>query len=226
MNKHPDCANVVFYLFGKRECFSYQAWNPLPHRTVESFNVICLACLFPYWLMSSIRYDTVVGLPKICINNRTGSYIQEVMTPIIFLRLLQNGLRYALRRSHGFSHPELTKSIASSPYYLRMTTFHHTEWSIVLFFWRYLNFLGNRCILIIDVILQPRFRNITDTGDASERDLFQEQLIDQVFGVLWDNLLLRIFNKLAMTITTFMILFAVMDTTIFDNSYRLAIRTN
>jgi hypothetical protein len=61
----------------------------------------------------------------------------------------------------------------------------------------------------------PRLGDITNTGNPSERNLFQEEFLNELLGFRGDNFLLRILHKLATTVAAFMILLAVMDATVF-----------
>jgi hypothetical protein len=74
------------------------------------------------------------------------------------------------------------------------------------------------------MILQPAFRHITHPSNPRQWDFFKQQLINQGFRGRVNPLLLRVFNKLTPTGSTFMVLLAIVDTTVFDDFRRVTAR--
>lgn len=55
MDEIPNRANVVVYIFEKRQGFSNQTRHPLPQSAVESFNVACFSSFFAHCSMPFAR---------------------------------------------------------------------------------------------------------------------------------------------------------------------------
>jgi hypothetical protein len=138
------------------------------------------------------------------------------------LLLVQSDHRYEPQQFRGYRYPGQAKSIVCCLYRPQTTTVHRTEWSVALFFRGHIDLSGNRLIFAVDIVLQPRFRNITNPGNPCQWNLFEQEFINQVFRGLRDQFLLRCLNKLSPTGFAFVILVPVVDETIFDNIFRCA----
>lgn len=71
MDKVPERADVIDYLFRKRERLSDKAATALAQGVVEALDMIGLATLFADGSMTFGRKHCCVGLPKIRVGNRT-----------------------------------------------------------------------------------------------------------------------------------------------------------
>jgi hypothetical protein len=71
VNEIPNGPKMIFELFGKRECLSYQARDSLAKGTIEALNSIGFATVLVDWTVSFRWNDPNVSLPKICVTNST-----------------------------------------------------------------------------------------------------------------------------------------------------------
>jgi hypothetical protein len=65
--------------------------------------------------------------------------------------------------------------------------------------------------------LEPAFGNIAHPCNRCQWQLFKQQLINESFGVGVNALLLGVFDELTVTGSAFVVLLAVMDSTVLDD---------
>lgn len=70
---------------------------------------------------------------------------------------------------------------------------------------------------MVNVLLQPAFGNIAHSGNPCQWQLFKQQLINESFGGWVNALLLGVFDELTVTGSAFVVLLAVVDSTVFDD---------
>lgn len=67
--------------------------------------------------------------------------------------------------------------------------------------------------------MQPRFGYVANPRNPSQRNLFEQEFIDQVFGRLRDELLLGALDELTTAGFALVILSPVMNETVFDDVF-------
>jgi hypothetical protein len=113
-----------------------------------------------------------VCIPKISIKLHTEDRCWVMNSKALWL-LARSDRRYELQQFRGFQYQEQAKSTVCYLYYQQMTTFHHTESSVSLFFRGYTDLSRNRLVSAVDIVLQSSFRNITNSSDTCKRNLFE-----------------------------------------------------
>ena len=150
--------------------------------------------------------------------------IQEVMISRGLLRPSDPDSQHRRQRflwTPGQAH---TKSIVYSFFSQQTTTFHRIESSICLFF-RDADLLRHVLIFSIDIVLQPWFRNACYTRNSCNRELLQQQFIDQFPGLFGNHFFLRVFDKLSSTLFAFKFGSTIMNRPVFDNVLWLTLWT-
>jgi len=83
----------------------------------------------------------------------------------------------------------------------------------------------HRRILPIDVGLQVIGRNAAHPDNARQRDLLQQQLVDELPGLRADDLLGGVWDELTATVLAHALGLAVVDAAILDSLFRPTPRT-
>src|SRR5262249_6114694 len=102
----------------------------------------------------------------------------------------------------------------------RRTTSHRTRWSTALFWGAYPGLARHRLIRPVDILLQVICRNARHPGDARQRELLQQQLVDQLPGLRRDDLLGGVRYELTATVLAQALGLAVGDPPILDGMRR------
>jgi len=106
-----------------------------------------------------------------------------------------------------------------------MTTFHPSEPSNALFFGGDIHLLGNLGIFAFDVIMQPAFGDLQGSADACQRELFEQQAIDDFSLFVRDEDFVRILDELTSANLAQSVLLPVVDVPILDGIGGFAART-
>jgi hypothetical protein len=72
-------------------------------------------------------------------------------------------------------------------------------------------------VFLVHVRLEPAFGDLNCPSDACQRNLFEQQAVDDAFDLIRDDAKCRVVHKLATTGFAGVFLFARMDRAIFDN---------
>ena len=84
-------------------------------------------------------------------------------------------------------------------------------------------FFRNLFVFFVDVFLQPGLRDSRDSGYSGQRQLFRQQLIDNLPCFPADCFVCGVFDKLPVEDLALVFPFAVVNRTVFDNFGRFAI---
>lgn len=148
------------------------------------------------------------------------------MNPTTFEPLRQSGRQMRSPQSRAYLHPEPAKSRPCGLWSLRMTTSRPFAPLIGLFFRRHRDFTRHSSVFFPQVVVDPAFGDACDTNDTRNRDLFQQELVNEIpfFGrnELFDGLL----DKLALAIFADATLLSSMDFAVSDGLRRLAAWTD
>lgn len=105
-----------------------------------------------------------------------------------------------------------------------MTRVHHTPESSAPFLLRDTHGARNRGIFGVDVGLQPARRDTGHAHNPSKGDAFEQELIDQLFGVIANPALRRVGDKLTAAGLALPFGFAVMNRAVLDDLCSLTVR--
>jgi len=173
MNEIPDCADMILPFLRKRQGLAYQTANALAQRVVQMLDVIGLSARFPDrtvpfgWQRGGIRF------PKIALRHSALTIDGRQRRP----QLAGRGfIACANRDSHDFTGVAVERQ--PDPVFVPFVPDKGPHLVACdrqsAFFCAYPHFAGDVPIVLVDIELEPAFRDLDGPRDARQGDFFQQ----------------------------------------------------
>ncbi len=144
----------------------------------------------------------------------------EVKIPTIYEPPLHRVRQYKHPQSHECQHRALTRPTACSPCCPQTATTHCIESSTPPFFGCHLHLSGHLCIFLINVGLQPSFRNVGCHGQYQLRRSVLTPIGQSVPVWLDRSLFNGLFDELPSAVVAFESLFTSVDTIVLRGCFK------
>ena len=215
---------MIIIFFGKGKSLSYQPGNTLPECAVESFNMVRMPRFLSGGSVPVFRYNLFICFQKIRITDCTLTVNTRKGFPQFF-RILPC----------SFSNMEpcdLTGiSVKGQPYPSFLFLFSDKTPYFIKFNGQFAFFRFYDTVIIWNIVCnatkkqkQPCERNIHDTADASQRYAFNQQFFNDIFFKTGNCFFFTVFHKLSAAVFAAVILFSVMNMSVFFDIFGIAFR--
>jgi len=168
MNKIPDCADMILQLFRKGQCFSHKSGHPLPQREIEPFDMIRFPTFLSHRLMPFCGEYRIISRPEICISDGALAVNRRQRIPQAFGT-------YSITVSDEYAYDFSRIDINRKPNPLFITLFTDEGPHFITFYCQppfcfyNINFMGYFLVFSIDIFLQPRLGNPSNSRNTRYR---------------------------------------------------------
>ena len=213
---------MIIIIFGKRKCFSDRSRNTLPECAVESFDMIRLSGFLSGGSVPVFRYNLLICLQKIRITDCTLTVNTRKGFPQFFCIFAGSVSNMETCDLTGISvkrgpYPSFL-FFDKTPYFIRFNgDFAFFRFYDTAVIW---NIICNAT----EKLKQPCERNIHNPANTSQGYSFDQKFFNDILFETGNCFLFTVFHKLSAAVSAEVILFSVMDMSVFFDISGIAFR--